>query len=608
MGSLVPLGGDLPVESRALAEALRGLFDGLGLSVRRYATRRHRDPGSVSRFLNGTRVPPWEFVNDLIGDVTEQHGQPPTQEAMDLLRRLYRAALAESGSAFSRVQLLEDQLADADRRSVESTAVVRALERALADAQHRAADLELQIRQLHGRQQGRIAEKDKALRLYEDQVTALLRERQSLLREVEALGEQLLDAHNRRAQAERRCEELERQLVVAEELWAEESGAGERDAQDHASGETGVPGLSARGAGPSGSDDVRTGGGPDPRYALDTFEAGEANRFALSAAVAVAEAPARLYNPLFVYGTSAIGKTHLLHAIGQRTRALHPDKRVRYVGAEDFGNEFARAGGERGLDRFRRRYRDVDVLLIDDIQFLADHERLREEFLHTFDALHGAQKQIVLSSDRPPKQLTHLGDRLRNRLESGLITHVQPPDRPARVALLRRQVERDRLTASPEVLEYIASQVQRNVRELEGALIRVTAFASLNRQQADVELAETVLKDLVPDRVPTRQEDVARLIIGETAEYFGVTADDVCGKERGRAIVTARQIAMYLCRELTDLSTPRIAAVFGGRERETVEHADRKIRNLVAERRSIYNQMTELTLRVKAAGGLGSGS
>ncbi|MEW2809862.1 chromosomal replication initiator protein DnaA [Streptomyces massasporeus] len=602
MGALVPLGGDLPGESRALAEALRRLFDGLGLSVRRYATRRHRDAGSVSRFLNGTRIPPWEFVNDLISDVTEHQGQPPTQEAMELLRALYRSALAESGSAFSRVQLLEDQLADADRRSVESVAVVRALERALADAQHRSADLELQIRQLHSRQDERTAQADKSLRLYEDQVTALLRERQNLLREVEALGEQLLDAHDRRAQAERRCEELERQLVVAEELWTEESGEEEPDGEVPVGAGSGTPGLSVQGAGRP--DDTRTEDGLDPRYLLDAFVAGEANRFALSAAVAVAEAPARLYNPLFVYGTSAIGKTHLLHAIGQRTRHLHPDRRVRYVGAEDFGSEFARTDVHRGLDRFRRRYRDLDVLLIDDIQFLADQDRLREEFLHTFDALHKANKQIVLSSDRPPKQLTHLGDRLRNRLESGLITHVQPPDQQARVALLRRQAERERLAAPPEVLEYVASQVQRNVRELEGALIRVTAFASLNRQPVDIRLAEIVLKNLVPDRVPTREEDVARLIIAKTADYFGATSDDLCGKDRGRAIVTARQIAMYLCRELTDLSTPRIASLFGGRERVTVEHADRKIRNLMAERRSIYNQMTELTLRIKEAGGL----
>ncbi|MCX5331005.1 MULTISPECIES: chromosomal replication initiator protein DnaA [unclassified Streptomyces] len=592
MGSLVPLGGDLPDEGRALAEALRGLFGGLGIGVRRYATRRHRDAGSVSRFLNGSRVPPWEFVNDLISDVTEQQGQPPTPEAMELLRRLHREALAETGSAYGRVQLLEDQLADADRQSMESTNLVRALERALVNAQHRAADLELQLRQLHSREDDRIAEKDKSLQLYEDQVTALLRERQNLLREVEALGEQLQDAHTRRARAERRCEELERQLVVAEELWEEESG----EADD---------GSPASGSGtPAQDDGPATGNGLDSRYRLEAFVAGDANRFAHSAATAVAEAPAKLYNPLFVYGTSAIGKTHLLHAIGQRTRRLHPDKRVCYVTAEEFGDEFARAGRDRGLDRFRRRYRGVDVLLLDDIQFLADRQPLREEFLHTFDALHAANKQIVLSSDRPPKQLTELGDRLRNRLESGLITHVQPPDQEARIALLRHKAERDGLVAAPEVLEYIASQIQRNVRELEGALIRVSAFASLNRQPMDVPLAEKVLKDLVPDRVPTREEDVVHLIIDETAHYFGVTSDDLRGRNRGRAIVTARQIAMYLCRELTDVSTPRIATVFGGRDPGTVEHADRKIRNLMAQRRSVYNQMTELTARIKDAGGL----
>ncbi|MGC4947515.1 chromosomal replication initiator protein DnaA [Streptomyces sp. DT224] len=337
----------------------------------------------------------------------------------------------------------------------------------------------------------------------------------------------------------------------------------------------------------------------NPKYLFDTFVIGASNRFAHAAAVAVAEAPAKAYNPLFVYGESGLGKTHLLHAIGHYARSLYPGTRVRYVSSEEFTNEFINSIRDGKGDTFRKRYRDVDILLVDDIQFLASKESTQEEFFHTFNTLHNANKQIVLSSDRPPKQLVTLEDRLRNRFEWGLTTDVQPPELETRIAILRKKAVQEQLNAPPEVLEFIASRISRNIRELEGALIRVTAFASLNRQPVDLGLTEIVLKDLIPGGEDTAPEITASAIMAATADYFGLTVEDLCGSSRSRVLVTARQIAMYLCRELTDLSLPKIGAQFGGRDHTTVMHADRKIRALMAERRSIYNQVTELTNRIK---------
>lgn len=337
----------------------------------------------------------------------------------------------------------------------------------------------------------------------------------------------------------------------------------------------------------------------NPKYLFDTFVIGASNRFAHAAAVAVAEAPAKAYNPLFIYGESGLGKTHLLHAIGHYARSLYPGTRVRYVSSEEFTNEFINSIRDGKGDSFRKRYREMDILLVDDIQFLADKESTQEEFFHTFNTLHNANKQIVLSSDRPPKQLVTLEDRLRNRFEWGLITDVQPPELETRIAILRKKAVQEQLNAPPEVLEFIASRISRNIRELEGALIRVTAFASLNRQPVDLGLTEIVLKDLIPGGDDSTPEITSTAIMSATADYFGLTIDDLCGSSRGRQLVTARQIAMYLCRELTDLSLPKIGALFGGRDHTTVMHADRKIRNLMAERRSIYNQVTELTNRIK---------
>jgi chromosomal replication initiator protein len=338
----------------------------------------------------------------------------------------------------------------------------------------------------------------------------------------------------------------------------------------------------------------------NPKYQFDTFVIGSSNRFAHAAAVAVAEAPAKAYNPLFIYGESGLGKTHLLHAIGHYARNLFAGSRVRYVSSEEFTNDFINSLRDDKMQAFQRRYRDNDILLIDDIQFLERAERTQEEFFHTFNTLHNANKQIVISSDRPPKQLVTLEDRLRTRFEWGLITDVQPPDLETRIAILRKKAAQERLNAPPDVLEFIASKIQSNIRELEGALIRVTAFASLNRTGVDLALAEIVLKDLIPE---SEQSAIsAATIMAATAEYFSVTVEELCGSSRSRVLVTARQIAMYLCRELTDLSLPKIGQTFGGRDHTTVMHAERKIRSLMAERRSIFNQVTELTNRIKVKG------
>ena len=334
----------------------------------------------------------------------------------------------------------------------------------------------------------------------------------------------------------------------------------------------------------------------NPKYSFESFVIGSSNRFAHAAAVAVAEAPGKAYNPLMIYGSSGLGKTHLLHALGHYVRNYYERVRVRYVSTEEMTNDFINSISENKTAEFRRRYRDVDVLLIDDIQFLESKIQTQEEFFHTFNTLHNAQKQIVMTSDRPPKLLEALEPRLRSRFEWGLITDVQAPDLETRIAILKKKAAQERLTVSLDVLEFIASKVQSNIRELEGALIRVTAFASLNQQQVDMDLTMQVLKDLIPDGGET--PITAQLIIAQTAQYFSFAVDDLCGASRTQALATARQIAMYLCRELTDLSLPKIGAEFG-RDHTTVMHADRKIRQLMNERRTIYNQVTELTSRIK---------
>ena len=335
----------------------------------------------------------------------------------------------------------------------------------------------------------------------------------------------------------------------------------------------------------------------NPKYTFDTFVIGASNRFAHAAAVAVAEAPAKAYNPLFVYGQSGLGKTHLLHAIGHYARNLYPNVRVRYVNSEEFTNDFINSIRDDKASSFQSRYRSVDVLLIDDIQFLQGKVQTQEEFFHTFNALHNANKQVVITSDLPPKQLSGFEERMRSRFEWGLLTDVQPPDLETRIAILRKKAIQEKMTTPDEVLEFIASKISTNIRELEGALIRVTAFANLNRQPVDLNLAEIVLKDIFPYDLGS--QITSATIMAQTAVYFGLTIEDLCGASRSRVLVTARQIAMYLCRELTELSLPKIGQQFGGRDHTTVMHADRKIRKLMSERRAIYNQVTELTNRIR---------
>ncbi len=335
----------------------------------------------------------------------------------------------------------------------------------------------------------------------------------------------------------------------------------------------------------------------NPKYSFDNFVIGGSNRFAHAAAVAVAEAPAKAYNPLFIYGESGLGKTHLLHAIGHYAESLYPGIRVRYVSSEEFTNDFINSIANNRASVFQSRYREIDILLIDDIQFLQGKDSTQEAFFHTFNTLHDHNKQVVITSDLPPKHLTGFEDRMRSRFEWGLITDVQAPDLETRIAILRKKAQSEKLQVSNEILEYMASKVSSNIRELEGTLIRVTAFASLNRTDVDLALVQTVLKDLI-----TLDEDnvIAPVdIINHTAEYFKLTVDDLYGSSRSQAVATARQIAMYLCREMTNLSLPKIGQLFGNRDHTTVMYANKKITELMKERRSIYNQVTELTSRIK---------
>nr|WP_307792998.1 chromosomal replication initiator protein DnaA [Glycomyces sp. NEAU-S30] len=336
----------------------------------------------------------------------------------------------------------------------------------------------------------------------------------------------------------------------------------------------------------------------NPRYNFDTFVIGSSNRFAHAAAFAVAEAPAKAYNPLFLYGGSGLGKTHLLHAVGHYAHDLGTAHSVRYVTTEEFTNDFINSLSDRRQQAFQRRYRDVDILLIDDIQFLMDRERTQEEFFHTFNALHNANKQLVISSDRSPKQLQTLEDRLRTRFEWGLLADIQPPDLETRIAILRKKAVQDDLNIPTDAVEFIATQIHHSIRELEGALIRVTAYASLNRKPVDLGLAEEVLHDIIPESGKNTEVTVEQ-VMQATADYFGVQAADLKGNSRSRALVNARQVAMYLCRELTDLSLPRIGQAFGGRDHTTVMHANKKIRKQMAERRALYTQIAELTNRLK---------
>jgi chromosomal replication initiator protein len=333
------------------------------------------------------------------------------------------------------------------------------------------------------------------------------------------------------------------------------------------------------------------------KYSFDNFVIGSSNRFSHAAAVAVAEAPAKAYNPLFIYGGSGLGKTHLLHAIGHYAQNLFKGIRVRYVSSEEFTNDFINAIANNRGPEFQSRYREIDILLIDDIQFLQGKDSTQEAFFHTFNTLHDHNKQVVVTSDLPPKQLTGFEDRMRSRFEWGLITDVQAPDLETRIAILRKKAASERIDINDDVVEYMASKVSSNIRELEGALIRVTAFANLNKTAIDMSLAQTVLKDLVL----SEETNVVAPgdIISLTATFYQLSVEDLYGSSRSQTIALARQVAMYLCREMTSLSLPKIGQLFGNRDHTTVMYANKKISELMKERRSIYNQVTEITSRIK---------
>lgn len=333
------------------------------------------------------------------------------------------------------------------------------------------------------------------------------------------------------------------------------------------------------------------------KYSFDNFVIGSSNRFSHAAAVAVAEAPAKAYNPLFIYGGSGLGKTHLLHAIGHYAISLFKGCRMRYVSSEEFTNDFINAIANNRAPEFQARYREVDILLIDDIQFLQGKDSTQEAFFHTFNTLHDHNKQVVVTSDLPPKQLTGFEDRMRSRFEWGLITDVQAPDLETRIAILRKKAASERIDINDDVVELMASKVSSNVRELEGALIRVTAFSNLNKAPISMELARTVLKDLVLTEDTNVVSPVD--IISITATFYQLTVDDLYGSSRSQTIALARQVAMYLSREMTNLSLPKIGQLFGNRDHTTVMYANKKISELMKERRSIYNQVTELTSRIK---------
>ncbi|QKV94411.1 hypothetical protein HUT19_23835 [Streptomyces sp. NA02950] len=616
MGSLEPLGDDLPDEARELAAELRRLFAGLEVSVRRYAARRHRDAGSISRYLNGTRVPAWEFIADLLTDVAEHRGGAATPETMEHLRGLHCRALAASGSPLHRVELLERQLVEADRMARRSAVRERALENALLDAQHRAADLETQLRQLQAVADDRDwarADAGTALHPYDDPLAALRKERDQLKDQVEVLSEELKEAHTRRIRAEQRCNDLERQLVTAEEEARAEAARGaqqEERAQaartealeaelrqlrrrmaglddqldDRPDGETEGPVITVPvSPGRVNRSDAMTPGGLDRRYGFENFAVEPSNRFAHDLAVAVAEVPAQNYNPLFIHGDHGLGKTHLLHAIGHYTRSLYPRTRALYIDCERLVSLL--------------RVPETQMLLIDDVQRLdggndrAPRGAQQQRLLHALDTMVAAGQQIVLASSRPLWEM-RLAPELYQRLKGGLPVGMGVPDDETRLAVLRTKAERERLNVPLDVLEMIADRAGRNIRELEGALVRVTAFASLNRSPVDLALAETVLNEKA--RNPGA-EITGEDIIRATAQYFGLTVEDLRGTNRARVLVISRQIAMYLCRELTEYSVPTIAAFLGGKDPSAVLNADRKIRALMSERRSIFNQVTELT-------------
>jgi chromosomal replication initiator protein len=371
--------------------------------------------------------------------------------------------------------------------------------------------------------------------------------------------------------------------------------------RDEAAPEQGADGLALEQPVRLRAPEPAASGSMSLKYTFDLFVIGSSNRFAHAAALAVAEAPAQAYNPLFIYGGTGLGKTHLLQAVGQYVGEHGNGLTARYVTSETFMNDFINSLRDKRIEGFKQRYRTYDVLLVDDVQFFEGKERIQEEFFHTFNSLYEAGRQIVISSDRPPKEIATLEERLRSRFEWGLITDIQPPDLETRIAILRKKEKTDRIhVPDPDVLTYVAERVTTNIRELEGALTRVVAFSSLTGRPMTVELAEDVLKDVFPQGQSV--EISIRRIQETVSERFGMTVHELCSAKRSQSIAYPRQVAMYLSRALTDSSLPKIGKEFGGRDHTTVMHANAKIEGMIREDRSVYNLVQELTARIKQAG------
>jgi chromosomal replication initiator protein len=335
------------------------------------------------------------------------------------------------------------------------------------------------------------------------------------------------------------------------------------------------------------------------KYTFDTFIVGNSNRFACTASLAVSEKPGKTYNPLFIYGGVGLGKTHLLHAIGQYTMQLHPNKIIKYVSAERFLNDFINALRYKNIFAFKESYRNNDVLLVDDIHFLEDKEASQEEFFHTFNALHDTNRQIVLSSDRSPKNISTLEERLRSRFEWGLVTDIKPPDLETRLAILKKYSEREKITASDDILNLIAEKITSNIRELEGSLTRIVAFASLTKSKPDLAMAKNILKDILPD--DREHKTSIQTIIKEISKYFSIPISDILSAKRNKFISHARQLAMYLSRELTSSSLPRIGKSFGNRDHSTVIYAISKVSDLINTDKNVYMQIQEITNKIKTS-------
>ncbi|MEU4086466.1 DnaA ATPase domain-containing protein [Streptomyces aureus] len=584
MKSLEPLSDTLEPEAGELAAALRQLFESLGVGVRRYAARRSRDAGAVSRYLNGTRVPTWEFVADLLGDVAEIRGAV-TPAAVELLRRLHQSALAASGTPQHQLQLLELQLADADRAARRSAMRERALEDALLDAQHRIADVELQLRQITAAPSN--AESDGAVWGHRDEFASLRQERDQLKDQVEDLRAELKDAHLRRVAAEQRCGELEREIDSADK------SSGPDIEVQHA--ELPPATESFTNAAKKDSGIIRPAG-LNSKYTFENFAVSSSNRFTYGATIRAAELTWKNSNPLCLLGAAGKGKTHLLHAIGNYHHTLYPKSRIFYTSMGDLVREVR---GQRGPTPARKSWwwTDADLLLIDDFERLQWGPQ--GELIDLFRQARDASAQIVFASPYMPKEEPDLSLEAISFLQEGLTLGMERPDREQLVSIIKRALRQEVGDArfSAEAVEFMAD-ASTSMRELEGAIARVIAYSKIHETPVNTTTAQKALRSFHSMTKEVTGENVIRCV----ADHFGVTVEDLRARNRSRALVGARHIAMYLCRTLTDHSVPTIAALLGSKDLIAVLHADKKTQHLMRDRRSVYHQIEEITNRLLGSG------